>query len=245
MLRDLLGGNIGQGTVIQLLAELVIIFLILPLHEMAHAWTAYKLGDDTASIQGRMTLNPIAHLDPVGALLMLMTGFGWAKPVPINPRRFNRKHSMRFGIAITALAGPVSNLIAALIAMVGYRFYLISDYYTGLTGGRKIPWGYVITGAETSTQMLIKMFLEFFISVNIGLAVFNLIPIPPLDGSKVIGYFTPEKFDRWIYRNDQIIRIVFLVLIFSGVLSGPMGWLRDQICEIFLAITDWIPKVAG
>ncbi len=103
----------------------------------------------------------------------------------------------------------------------------------------------MITGAETSTQMLIKMFLEFFISVNIGLAVFKLIPIPPLDGSKVIGYFTPETFDRWIYRNDQIIRIVFLVIIFSGVLSGPMGWLRDQICEIFLAITDWIPKVAG
>ena len=245
MLRDLLSGNIGQETVIQLLAELVIIFLILPLHEMAHAWTAYKLGDDTASIQGRMTMNPIAHLDPIGALLMLTTGFGWAKPVPINPRRFNRKHSMRFGIAITALAGPVSNLLAALIGMVIYRFYMISDYMTNFTHGIQVPWNYVLSDMETATPMLIKLFLEFFISVNIGLAVFNLIPIPPLDGSKVIGYFTPEKFDRWIYQNDQIIRIVFLVVIFSGALSVPMGWLRDQIRELFLVITDWIPKVFG
>ncbi|MBQ8920639.1 MAG: site-2 protease family protein [Oscillospiraceae bacterium] len=245
MLRDLLSGNVDQSTIIQLLAELVIIFLILPLHEMAHAWTAYKLGDDTASIQGRMTLNPIAHLDPIGALLMLTTGFGWAKPVPINPRRFNRKHSMRFGIAITALAGPVSNLIAALIGMVIYRFYLISDFYTSLTGGYYIRWGYVLSGHANDTQMLIKMFLEFFISVNIGLAVFNLIPIPPLDGSKVIGYFTPEKFDRWIYQNNQIVRIVFLIVLFSGLLSEPMGWLSDQIRDMFLAITDWIPKVFG
>ena len=93
--------------------------------------------------------------------------------------------------------------------------------------------------------MLIKMFLEFFISVNIGLAVFNLIPIPPLDGSKVIGYFTPEKFDRWIYQNNQIVRIVFLIVLFSGLLCEPMGWLSDQIRDMFLAITDWIPKVFG
>jgi hypothetical protein len=97
------------------LVRLFIIFMILPIHEFAHAWTAHKLGDDTAKYQGRLTLNPIAHLDPIGAICLLIGGFGWAKPVPIDPSRFSRKHSLRFGVAITALAGPVSNLIVAVV----------------------------------------------------------------------------------------------------------------------------------
>lgn len=239
MLLDLLHGNLDQKTLIELLAHLVIIFLILPLHEMAHAWTAYKLGDDTASIQGRMTLNPIAHIDPIGALLLLMTGYGWAKPVPINPRRFNRKHSVRFGIAITALAGPVSNLIAAFIGMIVYRFYFLSDFF--LNGWSQ----YWLDGETLNAAMLLYYFLQFFITVNIGLALFNLIPIPPLDGSKVVSYFTPAKFDTWFLQNQQIVSLVFMIVIFSGVLSGPLGWLRDQVWRLFVFMTDWVPKIAG
>ncbi|MBR3267599.1 MAG: site-2 protease family protein [Oscillospiraceae bacterium] len=239
MLSDLLHGHFDQETLIELFAHLVIIFMILPLHELAHAWTAYKLGDDTASRQGRMTLNPIAHIDPIGAILLLLTGFGWAKPVPINPARFDRKHSMRFGVAITALAGPLSNLIAAFIGMVAFRFYLLSDFFK-----RGLIDSY-LSGGELNTALIIRLFFQFFIIVNIGLAVFNLIPIPPLDGSKIVGYFTPAKFDKWLIQNEQIIRMVFLIIVFSGILSEPLSWVRDQIWDMFVFFTDWIPKIAG
>ncbi|MBQ5334855.1 MAG: site-2 protease family protein [Oscillospiraceae bacterium] len=238
-MRSLLSGTWTQQDMMQVLVRLIIIMLILPLHEFAHAWTAHKLGDDTASYRGRMTLNPIAHIDPIGALLLLFTGFGWAKPVPIDPTRFNRKHSIRFGVAITALAGPVSNLIAALIGMIGLRIYLISDVYgnylEALGAGE----------AVRSTPYIIFLSLMYFVSINIGLALFNLIPVPPLDGSKVVGYFTSAKVDRWFIENQQIVRIVFLVLVFSGLLGRPLGWLSDKVYSFLVLITDWIPKVFG
>ncbi|MBR6107358.1 MAG: site-2 protease family protein [Oscillospiraceae bacterium] len=239
MLFDLLHGNLDQKTLIELLAHLVIIFLILPLHEMAHAWTAYKLGDDTASIQGRMTLNPIAHIDPFGALMLLFTGYGWAKPVPINPRRFDRKHSVRFGVAITALAGPVSNLLAAFIGMIVYRFYFMSNFFVS-------GWAqYRMNDEAMNPAVLLFYFLQFFITVNIGLALFNLIPIPPLDGSKIVSYFTPAKFDRWFIDNQQIVMIVFMIVVFSGILQTPLSWMSDQIWRLFIFMTDWVPKIAG
>ena len=163
--------SLSQETMVKYLVRLFIIFMILPLHEYAHARTAYKLGDDTAMYQGRMTLNPISHIDPIGALCLLLGGFGWAKPVPIDPTRFNRKHSMRFGVAVTALAGPVSNLIAAFIGMIVFRIYILSSVYTN----------YVTDAAageavKNGPQLLFIM-LSSFVSINIGLAVFNLIPI--------------------------------------------------------------------
>ena len=239
MLFDLLHGNLDQKTLIELLAHLVIIFLILPLHEMAHAWTAYKLGDDTASLQGRMTLNPLAHIDPFGALMLLFTGYGWAKPVPINPRRFDRKHSVRFGVAITALAGPVSNLLAAFIGMIVYRFYFMSNFFVS-------GWAqYWMNDEAMNPAVLLFYFLQFFITVNIGLALFNLIPIPPLDGSKIVSYFTPAKFDRWFIDNQQIVMIVFMIVVFSGILQTPLSWMSDQIWRLFIFMTDWVPKIAG
>jgi len=240
MLSDLLSGQFDQTTIIELIAHVAVILLILPLHEMAHAWAAYKLGDDTASIQGRMTLNPIAHIDPIGALLLLFTGYGWAKPVPVNPLRFNRKHSMRFGMAVTAIAGPLSNLIAAFIGMVIFRFFLCSG--TFLSG-----WVAYFENEESSLNVavIIFYFLRFFISVNIGLALFNLIPVPPLDGSKVIGYFTSAKVDRWFRENQQIVSIIFLVILFSGLLMKPLGFLNGKIWDFMFWSTNWIPKVMG
>lgn len=238
-MRSLLSGSWTQQDMLQMLVRLIIIMLILPLHEFAHAWTAHKLGDDTASYRGRMTLNPIAHIDPIGALLLLFTGFGWAKPVPIDPTRFNRKHSVRFGVAVTALAGPVSNLLAALIGMIGLRIYLISGVYqryleeaAAQESVRNTPW-------------FIYLCLFYFVIINIGLALFNLIPIPPLDGSKVVGYFTSAKVDRWFIQNQQIVRIVFLVIIFTGLLSTPLSWLSDKVYDFLVLITNWIPKVFG
>lgn len=231
--------GLSQSDLMGYLVRLFIIFLILPIHEFAHAWTAYKLGDETAKYQGRLTLNPIAHIDPIGAICLLIGGFGWAKPVPIDPSRFTRKHSVRFGVAITALAGPVSNLIVAFLGMIGLRIFECTSYYNNY-------WNDMAAGeAISNAPDMIDSMLYAFVLINIGLAVFNLIPIPPLDGSKILGYFTSAKVDRWFIRNEQIIRIVFLVVLVSPILHGPLNFVEGQIFRLFTFLTNWIPAIMG
>ena len=237
-MSSLLGG-LTTEKVFELLVRLFIIFMILPIHEFAHAWSAYKLGDDTAKYQGRLTLNPFAHLDPIGAICMLVAGFGWAKPVPIDPSRFSRKHSVRFGVAITALAGPLSNLIVSFIGMIGLRFYVCSDYYTEF-------WQTSLAGeAVSNAPEIIEAILYAFVTINIGLAVFNLIPIPPLDGSKILSYFTSAKVDRWFIQNEQIVRIIFLIVLVSPILRTPLGWAQNGIFNLWWMLTNWIPALVG
>ena len=238
-MTGLLSGHITQADIMQFLVRMFIILLILPLHEFAHAWAAHKLGDDTASYQGRLTLNPLAHVDPIGALLLLLTGFGWAKPVPIDPTRFNRKHSIRFGMAVTAAAGPISNLLAAAVGMIVLRFYTISSIY------QQYLQDYVSLEAVSNAPEIAYNFIYYFVIINIGLAVFNLIPVPPLDGSKIIGYVTPVSVDRWFARNQQIVRIVFLVLVFTGLLGYPLSWLSTQVFRFLDWATNWIPYFFG
>ena len=117
----------------QIFARVVVLFTSMPVHEYAHGWMAHKLGDDTAYQQGRLDLNPLAHLDPLGTILLLFTGFGWARPVPVQPHRFNRKISMRAGVALTSLAGPAANLLLALIIMVVYKLFAVAVIATGAT----------------------------------------------------------------------------------------------------------------
>lgn len=239
MISSLLSGGFTQQDLMVLLVRLFIMLMILPLHECAHGWVAYKLGDDTAMYQGRLTLNPIAHLDPVGSLLLLLTGYGWAKPVPVNPNRFNRKHSLRFGMALTAAAGPASNLLAGFVGMILLRFYMISDYYTSY-------YNDLIAGeSANSAPELIYTLLSAFVSINIGLAIFNLVPVPPLDGSKIVAYFTGDKIERWITRNYQVIRIVFFVIVVSGILSVPLGFIDGLVFDLYVFLTNWIPKLFG
>lgn len=228
-------GAITQEDLMGVFVRLFIVLMILPLHEYAHAWTAHKLGDDTAMYQGRLTLNPLVHIDPVGALCLLIGGFGWAKPVPIDPSRFSRKHSMRFGVAITALAGPVSNLIAGYIGMIIYRLFIGSKYY--------MNYLMAVAGGESvkNSPMLLATMLSVFVTVNIGLAVFNLIPVPPLDGSKIVSYFTSPKVDRWFQQNQQIISIVFLFLVVSPVLGRPISFVSEKIFGLFVILTNWVP----
>lgn len=208
-------------------ARIIIILLILPLHEYAHAWAARRCGDDTATSNGRLTFNPFSHIDPIGSILLLLTGFGWAKPVPVNP---NRMRNPRKGMILTSLAGPLSNLIFALIAMIPYRAL------EGIS---------IHSEAVYTTLVVIYYLLYFFISVNIGLAVFNLIPIPPLDGSNILMGFLPNNAIMWVQRYRQVIYIVFLVLILSNLLNTPLSFVRNGVMDLFTLITDWIPPLVS
>lgn len=225
--------NLDSIDVLQIITKILIIFLVLPIHECAHAWAAHKMGDETAAYSGRLTLNPLAHIDILGALCLLITGFGWAKPVPINPLKFKKQ---RFGIAITAAAGPLSNLAVSFIAMIIYRIFL------SLPGGS----GYFLSSAGDITGGFVILYiLQFFILVNIGLAIFNLIPIPPLDGSKIISYFTSAKLDRWIYEHQLIVNAVFFAVIITGILSKPLNIIGGYVYDLFWFITNFIPKLMG
>ncbi|MGE5405699.1 MAG: site-2 protease family protein, partial [Candidatus Saccharibacteria bacterium] len=169
----------------------------LAFHEYAHAWAAYRLGDDTAARLGRLTLNPLPHLDPIGFLLLMLGGFGWAKPVPINPVRFNRKFTLRQGTALVSLAGPAMNLLIAVVAAVGIRMILKSNNPVSFNG--------------------LLTILTPFVGINLGLMVFNLLPIPPLDGSKILAsVLSYQQAEKYVYSMDKYGMIILVLIVFSG-----------------------------
>ena len=195
----------------------LIIFGILPIHEYAHARAAYGLGDSTAKNSGRLTLNPMAHVDWMGALLIFLIGFGWAKPVPVNPYNF-RTNKKKAGLAWVSLAGPLSNLISAVVGMLIFR--LLYSFMPIIT-------------FEQSNGFVLQYAFLWFVMINIGLAVFNLIPVPPLDGSKIFAAILPDKFllkvSNFMAKYRMIVMIVFIVIIYSGVLDGPLSYLENAI----------------
>lgn len=220
-------------------ARALTILLVLPLHEAAHAGVARLMGDDTAQRQGRLTVNPFAHLDPLGSVLIMLTGFGWAKPVPVNPLRMKK---YRAGFALTALAGPVSNLIAAIVAAFVYSGIFATE------AGYKAIYEYAVNDSVTP-MFCVLLLLEFLVSVNVGLALFNLIPLPPLDGFNVLRYFTSEKIDRWFYMHQREIQIGFLIflVVFSNIDSqyNPLYFLSDVVENLVWRLTSWIPEYRG
>ncbi len=201
-----------------ILIRALVLFTAMPVHECAHGWVADKLGDHTARLSGRLTLNPFHHLDPIGSIMLVLAGFGWAKPVPVNSSYFT-KVSRRAGIALTALAGPVSNILLATVALLIAKLFVL----TGVGG------------------ILVTIFVVMC-QINLGLAVFNLIPVHPLDGSRIISYFLPYHIQDWIEEHEQIIYIVFLALVlFTDVLDVPLG-----IASSFLySVVDWITSFVG
>lgn len=223
MLRYLLisDGSITEY-IVQLLLCLPIIFLSLSLHETAHGFIAYKLGDPTARNLGRLTLNPLKHLDPIGFACMILAGFGWAKPVPINTRNFKKP---RRDIALSSVAGPASNLILAFVFVIILRFtaepLLTNAVHAELAGNAAIAdmWWYLYVFIYLAAQM------------NVTLAVFNLLPIPPLDGSKILFMFLPPKIYFKIAPYERYISLIFTVLLVTGIVSPVLGTITDYIMQ--------------
>ena len=200
--------NLSTFSLVTTLLTLPGVILAMSFHEFAHAFVAVKLGDSTPRNQGRYTLDPLAHIDPVGIFLLVFAHFGWGKPVQINSNNFS-KVSREKGEVLVALAGPLMNFILAFILMIIY--YLVILF---------IPGSGIINSLDALNVLNVVMTILYYaIVVNIGLGVFNLIPIPPLDGSKVFLRLLPYRTQQWIDNNMYIISIVFMVLFVSGLLG--------------------------
>lgn len=202
MITDIIRNGFSISTVVSLCARIFVVFCILPVHEFAHAYVAHKLGDDTAKVNGRLTLNPLASFDVIGGLLILLVGFGYAKPVPVNPMNFKNPKK---GMALTAVAGPISNLLMAILFMLGstavYKFSNI---------------------AASSLAYALYYFFFYAAMTNISLAVFNFLPIPPLDGSRLLQLFIPDRYIFKYARYERYIVYAVLLLAFLGALDRPI-----------------------
>ncbi len=214
-----------EGALLSLLLTIPGVLIAITFHEYAHAFAADKLGDDTPRRQGRLSLNPFAHLDPIGCVLLLFAGFGWGKPVEVNPRNYNRDISMEKADAIVSFAGPAMNFVLAII------FTLI---YCAI-------YKFASTAFLLSTYgMVILSLISYTIAINIGLGVFNLIPLPPLDGSKIINIFLPYKAKQWFANNENIFYIIFLVIWITGIagtiISPAINFLGSSLLKLGMKI---------
>lgn len=178
------------------------VLIAITFHEYAHAKAADKLGDDTPRIQGRLNLNPFSHIDPIGLAMLVFAGFGWGKPVEIDPRNFNRNMDLRKAEAIVSAAGPLMNFVLAFVFMI--------IYYAMITFG-------FVTNELT---FYIAQIVNYTVMINLGLGVFNLIPLPPLDGSKILMYFLPYNARQWFETNQMYFYIGFLIIFVTGIASN-------------------------
>lgn len=217
MIFDIFRNGFSVDTLISLMSRVFVVFCVLPIHEFAHAFIATKLGDDTARLKGRLTLNPLAHIDIMGAVMIFLVGFGYAKPVPVNPRRFKNPKA---GMAITAIAGPVSNLIMALFFLILYKIF----------------WIFYAANSTAIVLYVSAMFFFYAATVNVGLAVFNFLPIPPLDGSRILNLIIPAKYYFKFMQYERYIVLGIFALIVFGVLDRPLNFLANLV----MSALQWI-----
>ena len=218
MLLDFIrnGSHISfEYLMISFLSVMLVMFVSLPVHEFAHAFVAHKCGDDTAKYQGRLTLNPLKHLDPMGTLMIFLIGFGYAKPVPVNYYNFNKP---KRDSILVSLAGPMSNFLLAFLSM----------------GILKIVT--VVASPSSVAVSYVTLFLYMFIVSNISLMIFNLLPIPPLDGSHILSGLLPVKASRFFEQYAGIFQIALYVLMFTGALSYPISMLSDVVYKLLYHI---------
>lgn len=211
--------------VLTVISRLIVLFLAIPIHETAHAYISYRLGDPTAKAMGRLTLNPLKHIDPVGALCMLTTGIGWAKPVPVDPRYYRDRKG---GMALSALAGPVSNLLLAFVSLILSKIFLWINLALSPSGQGVVFWLY---------------YIFYLVSIiNISLGIFNLLPVPPFDGSKIFGAVLPERVYFGIMRYERYIFIGIFALLMLGVLDAPLAAANSFVFGLLDVLTRFVDK---
>lgn len=215
-------GLLSGYQILQYLLRAIVVLIAIPFHEAAHALVSHWLGDDTALRAGRLSLNPMRHFDPLGALCMLIGGVGWARPVGINPRNYRNP---KVGMAISAAAGPVSNFLLAWLSMILYKVVL----YSGLAG-RVSP---------------LAMFLYDMVVMNLSLAVFNLIPVPPFDGSRIVLLFLPERLYFKAMRYERYIMLAVLALVFLGALNVPLSVAVNFLWNRLVDLTGFVELFWG
>lgn len=228
LLRVILNGGGFLNIAACLISATIVIFLVMPIHEFAHGFVAEKLGDPTPRWQGRMSLNPMRHIDTVGAIMIYLIGFGWAKPVQVDARYFKNE---KWGMALTALAGPASNLIVALIFSFlysGLNFVFVKTNAFGL-----YPNDYLY-----SLFCVFILVIDYIIIINISLAVFNLIPVPPLDGSKILFAILPDRIYWKIMQYERYLYFALLFLLFVGSGSNVLNIIVSRIYSLFFSITS-------
>ena len=206
----------------QILARAIVLVTSIPVHESAHGLVAYWLGDPTAKRQGRITLNPIKHFDLIGSIAMLIVGIGWAKPVPIDARYFRKP---KRDMALTALAGPVSNMLMAMISIVILKVILLFFYSGGAVMG-----------------FVVELFI-FMVMTNIALGIFNMIPVPPFDGSRIFLTFLPTKWYFTIMKYEKYIYLLIFLLLFFGVLTRPLSFLNRNVLILLDKATWFLGRV--
>lgn len=222
--------GIDLSRIIEWLMFALAALISISVHESCHALSAYWLGDDTAKRRGRISLNPLRHLELFGFVMMVVAHFGWAKPVPVDPYRMTKIKKPKVGMALTAAAGPISNLLLAL-------FFCLC-YFISVEAGDRRLWmmlDHQIKGS--GWHYYLSLFFLSCLSLNASLAVFNLLPISPLDGSKILGLVLPEKAYATLMRYERYGMFLLIALLYLRVLEKPLGFLVGGVIDGIAAIT--------
>ncbi len=207
-----------QDRIIEFVMHGIVLLTAFPVHECAHALAAHWLGDDTAKNQGRISLNPLRHLDLFGTVFMLLAGFGWAKPVPINANNFKNR---KVGMAVSSLAGPLSNVLMSYVSIIICKILTYSSY------------------GNSYVNALANVFWYATI-LNLGLAVFNLLPVPPLDGSRIFNLVLPEKLYFKVMKYENIIFGILFLSIWLGLLDKPLYFLQQKAFDLMNRLSIWV-----